>query len=230
MLITVLAFGWLLGVQGTAPKPPQQATLPPKAPIERIGPNRLRIGTMEVDTAKREVVVMGTVNDAPVVEFVANAVKGIKAYESAITLDADAINFNVALVLIGLDRANAKPSQTHFDRNAVAGDRVAVTVEWKGENGIEKGPIERLLFDKQTNGPVAPTDWVYTGSTFTPDGQYLAHSDGTLIGFAHAPGSIIESAQGIGLGRYGTIGQNPRIKPGTRVTVRITAAPVSRGR
>jgi hypothetical protein len=191
------------------------------APVEKLGENLFRVGEIRVDTAKREITIEGVVNDVQAIEFLANSRGGLKSYESAITLKTDAINFNVALVLIGLDRQKARPSRMHFDPATVEGDPVAMTVEIKGPNGVEKGPIELLLFDRATRAAVPPGDWAYTGSMFYPDGRYAADADGVLIGFAHTPSSVIESVKGIGLGRYGSIVPNPKILKGTPLTLRI---------
>ena len=52
VLVFVLAAGVALGAQAAPEKP---------APVEKLGPNSYRIGQMRIDTAKREVVVPGTV-------------------------------------------------------------------------------------------------------------------------------------------------------------------------
>lgn len=209
-------------LQSPPPTGPQGA--PQGAPVERLGPSLFRVGNIRVDTAKREISVTGHMNaDVRVLEFAANARAGLKAYETAMTLDTDAINFNLALVLIGLDRKNARPAQRHFDPATVEGDPVAVTVEYNTPNGTERGPIELLLVDKESGAPVQKGEWVYTGSVLFPDGRYAAEVDGVLIGFAHTPSSIIESVKGIAVGRYGTIAPNPKIPPTTPITVRVSA-------
>jgi len=198
------------------------ASAPPKA--EKLGPNLFRIGQARVNTTTREVSVPGTMNTVTVLEFAANSKGGMKAYESALTLDTDAITFNAALVLIGLDKKNVKIAKAHFDPTPVAGDPVDVTVEWKTADGkTERVPLDRLIVDKATNKPVTENAWVYTGSTFWADGRYAAAVEGVLIGFAHTPNSIIESVRGIGLGRYGSVVLNPTLSlaPGTAVTVTV---------
>lgn len=219
----------LMTVVLTAPAPRTQspaqppASAPPK--VEKLGPNLFRIGQARVNTTTREVSVPGTINTVTVLEFAANAKGGMKAYESALTLDTDAITFNAALVLVGLDKKNAKIAHSHFDPAPVAGDPVDVSVEWKTADGkTERMPLEKLVVDKATNQPVTDNAWVYTGSTFWADGRYAAAVEGVLIGFAHTPNSIIESVRGIGLGRYGSIVLNPALglTPGTAVTVTVT--------
>ena len=195
------------------------------APVERLGPDLYRVGDLQVDTTKREVTVPGHVNTGvTALEFLANTRGGLKAYESAITLETDAINFNIALVLIGLDRANAKPSPMHFDPNPVSGEPVSLTIE-SADGKFERGPIERLLLDRERNAEVAPGAWVYTGSTFYDDGRYGAEVDGVLIGFAHTPTSVIESVPGLALKQYGRIVLNPKVAAGTRIVLKIKALP-----
>ena len=61
-------------------------------------------------------------NDVEMLEFVANTINGAKAYESALTLQTDAISFNAALLLIGLDPAAA----SHRSSNSIRNHRAAI--------------------------------------------------------------------------------------------------------
>src|SRR5436190_18603940 len=63
---------------------PPQTTPPPS--VERLGKDLFRIGKTRVNTATREVTVTGTVNPVTTLEFLANPPRGLKAYESALTL------------------------------------------------------------------------------------------------------------------------------------------------
>ena len=87
----------------------------PSEPVERLGPTQYRVGRVHVDTALRQVSVAGHINAVSTLEFVANTRGGFKAYESAITLDTDGVDFNVGLLLIGLDVTNARVPTRHFD-------------------------------------------------------------------------------------------------------------------
>jgi len=220
-VIAIVIVG-IVAVPARAQTPADPPAAPPK--VEKLGPNLFRIGRVRVNTTTREVSVPGTVNSVTVLEFAANSQGGMKAYESALTLDTDAITYNAALVLVGLDKKNAKISNAHFDPAPVAGDPVDITVEWKTADGkTERVPIDKLIVDKATNQPATDNAWVYTGSTFWADGRYAAAVEGVLIGFAHTPNSIIESVRGIGLGRYGSVVLNPGLglAPGSAVTVTV---------
>lgn len=205
----------------------QPPVLPP-TPIEKLSPTRYRVGTLTVDTSTKEVAVPATVNDVEVIEFAANARNGIKAYESLLTLDTDAVSFNAALLLIGLDPARGRPAKRQFDDGKVSGDPVELTVAWKGQ----KLPIDHLLFDRRTSKTVAGGPWVYTGSTFVDMGpdqgrRFMAEIDGILIGLMRGPSALIENPRTDTVNGFGSIVLNPNIglKPGTAVTLTVKALP-----
>jgi hypothetical protein len=192
--------------------------------VQKVGPDQYRVGSITVDTQKREVSVPGRVNEATVLEFVANTVNGTKAYESALTLDADGATFNTALLLIGLDPTRARVPTKHFDPIPPAGDPVQISVEWQIGSRRERVPIETLLYDKRTSRTLPEGPWVYTGSSFI-DGKYVADLDGVLIGFVHSPAPIIENPREGAVGAFGAVVLNPNLglPAGVPVTVTVRA-------
>lgn len=199
---------------------------PPPAKVERLGPNLLRLGMVRVDTAAREVSVPGHINDVPVLEWVANTQGGFKAYESAVGTETDAITFNTALLLIGLEKSHARVPTQHFDPVPPQGDPVEVLIEWAVGDQRRRVRIEQLLFDKRTNAPLPEGPWVYTGSRFVPgSNMYEAQLDGVLIGFVHSPAPIIENPGTGAVGAFGSVVLNKDlIAPGTPVTLIVKAA------
>jgi hypothetical protein len=185
-----------------------------------------------VDVARREVTVTGHVNDVQILEWVANTTNGLKAYESAITADTDAITFNTALLLIGLDRAHARVPTQHFDPVPPRGDPVELWIEWGEASQRKRVRIEQLLLDNRTNTTLPEGPWVYTGSTLLPEnGGYMAQLDGVLIGFVHSPAPIIENPGAGAVGAFGSLVLNKElVAPGTEVTliVKALAAAVTR--
>lgn len=200
-------------------------------PVERLGPNQLRIGHVSVDVDAREVAVTGRVNDVQWLEWVANTTGGLKAYESAITADTNAITFNTALLLIGLDKAHARVPIRHFDAEPPRGDAVELWVEWGEASPRKRVRVEQLLLDKRTNSTLPEGPWVYTGSSFYPNnGGYIAELDGVLIGFVHSPAPIIENPGAGAVDAFGSMVLNKElIAPGTPVTLIVKAvAPVAK--
>jgi hypothetical protein len=148
----------------------------------------------------------------------------VKSYEALLELEASAMEFNLACILIGLDTANASHPSHHFDPAPVTGDIVDLRVSWVQDGQQQEFGIERLL-----GGAADPEGhvWVYTGSVFTPDGRYMAAMSGSLIGFVHDPESIIQHQAGLGLGNYGAITYDPDVMPPalTQVTVSVSRRP-----
>lgn len=215
------------GGGAAAQKPADPAGALPQPKVEKLGPNLVRLGNIRVNTATKELTIAGTVNpDVRTLEFIANAKDGVKAYETAVSLDTDAITFNAALLLIGLDRSRSKNIPTvHFDKATPIGDTVEIFIECPKKE-CQRLPAERFMYDTETKTTATNGSWVYTGSTFLSDGRYLAQVDGALIGFVHDPASVIEYAAGAGLNKYGTIVLNPNLglTPGTAVTLTVKAA------
>jgi hypothetical protein len=203
-----------------------QAPPRPAAPaVEKLGDKLFRVGEIRVDMSRREISVPGKANQATVLEFVANTRGGMKAYESALTLETDAITFNTALVLIGLDKSHARVPTRHFDPTPPEGDAVDIWVEWEAGGKRRRVRVEELLFDRRLKAPLPEGPWVYTGSTFLADGRYMAELDGVLIGFVHSPAPIVENPRAGAVGNYGAVVMNPSLGllAGTPVTVIVRA-------
>jgi hypothetical protein len=221
LLLTVLL--------ASAPSAPAHAQpgappLPSAAPLERLGPELLRIGTITIDIARKEISVPGVVNEVTTLEFVATTKGGLKAYESALELDTNAINFNLALILIGLDHRRATPSRYALDPTPPRGDEVEIWVEWEEGANRRKVRAEQLVYNESTKQTLSEGPWVYTGSMFSAENNaYLADLEGSLIGFVHSPAPVIESPRPMLPGAYGATRFNPNLKlePGTQVVLTV---------
>jgi hypothetical protein len=196
--------------------------------VKKLDAQTYAIGQLRVDTVKREVSAPAVTNDARVLEFVANTKGGFKAYESLLTVDTDAVSFNAALLLIGLDPKHARVPEAHFDPLPPAGDTVDIFVEWTAGTEHRRMRVEQLLLDLRTRQGLPEGPWVYTGSTFI-DGvegrRYLADLDGVLIGFVHSPAPIIENPRAGAVNRYGSVvfNRDLGLTPGMGVTLVVRA-------
>jgi hypothetical protein len=201
------------GVPGTTAQPQ----------VDDLGGGRYRIGAITLDKPKGEFSLPGTVIElqspnSPI-EFIAVTKGGFKRYEAIFELDTTAVNFNLACIMIGLDASHSTSSSFHFDPKPLAGDRVDVFVSWEEAGKTRSVPVGEVL--RRAIPTPGPDEWVYTGSTFAPNGDYMAESSGTLIGFVHDPDSIIQHRQGLGLGHYGAITYNPDVLPPAGTPVRV---------
>ena len=228
---------YLYPINGLAQEPPPSSPetrdIPHGPPIaekpqipyaEALGKGRFRIGKITVDSIKKEVLVPGRMNmREEVIEFIASIKGGFKLYESLLEMDANAYEFNLALILVGLDQKKGKASKYHFDPNPPEGDPVEIWLEWT-EGGKKKMiRAEDMVFNKSRKTTMPHSPWVYTGSTIMEDGTFMAQMDGVLIGFVHDPAAIIDSTSNFGLTEYGMLVVNKDIVPpvGTSVQLRV---------
>lgn len=203
---------------------------PSKPQVIKLANGTYRVGPLRVDTTKREVTVAGHINDVTILEFVANTKDGQKAYESLITIDTDAVTFNTALLLIGLDPARARVPTRHFDPEPPRGDPVDIFVDLTVPMP-RRVRVEQLLYDQRTKTTMPEGPWVYTGSTFVNTGsqrRYLADVEGVLIGFVHSPAPVIENPRQGGVDAYGSIVMNANFGPIGKSPVTLTIKALER--
>jgi hypothetical protein len=211
-------------------QPPPSPYNVPKgpAPVERIGRDTVRVGNVTVDTAKRELSVRGVVNDVTALEFIAVTKGGFKAYESVLELDTNAINFNLGLILMGLDHRRAVMPRHPGEKVLPKGDPVEIWVEWTDGSEKRRVRAEELVYNVKTKSTLTEGPWVYTGSVFVEhNNAYLADIEGSLIGFIHSMAPIIESPRPFTPGDYTANQMNPnlKLKPGTEILLTVRALP-----
>ncbi len=211
--------------RSVVPPVPDTQAIREKPDIVDLGNQRYRIGPIIVDKAARKFRIEGAIlkiaPDAPL-EFLVVAKRGYKAYESLIEMDANAFEFNLACILIGLDRKPGAQPLQHFDKKPIVGAPVALKIEWRRNGKLHRMKATDLIrLDKGKTS--ISEDWVYTGSAFDNVGLYLAHLSGVLIGFVHDRDSIIQHRDGLGLGNYGAVTYRSDVVPpsGTRVTLTV---------
>lgn len=210
----------------TPPRRPYFGPPPAPSPVERIGKDLVRLGTITIDTARKEFSVAGFMNDVQVLEFLANTKGGWKAYESAMEMDTNAVNFNVACLLIGLDNTGAVSAKFQFDPAAPKGQPVEMFLEWDDGGKPRRVRAEQIIWNKLTKETLTEGPWVYTGSTFQQGNLYMAETEGALIGFMHTVAPIIESPRPIPAA-WGDTAINPdlNLKPGQQVKLIVRALP-----
>jgi hypothetical protein len=228
-LVMLFSFNVFAGAESSPPAPARDSAdsfAPRKVQsrqpeVEKVEEGVYRIGPILVYKKERRFSVPGKIIylGSPL-EFLAISIGGGKAYESLVELESDAIMFNLACILIGLDNAGARRPEYHFDERAVEGQSVYLTLSWATEGGRKEVPAERLLLNE--GEPLASANWIYTGSAFAGDGTFLAAQDGTLVGFVHDPSSVIEHETGLGLGDYGAVAGNPVLSPPVSTPVVLT--------
>jgi hypothetical protein len=202
---------------------PGDGKMKEKPAVEDLGNEKYRIGEIKIDKAKHLITIPGVMlpnEQGKAIEFIASTNNGYKAYESVVMLNANAFEFNLACILIGLDSRQSTVPEYHFDPEPVKGDPVSIKIAWE-KNGkpVEYDVIELLKVGETK--PAKPSVWSYTGSMFVDGDQYLAEMDGVLIGLVHNPASIIEHRAGLGLGNWGAVTIDSNMAPENGQAIRL---------
>jgi len=219
--------------QQSAPVPPPGSMppdiaepAPPTEPaVEPLGGDRYQIGEIVVDKGAGLFTVPGVTLDLggpqAAVEFLATARGGAKNYESLIEVTANAYEFNLACILIGLTPRPELQPDGHFDPNPIDGSPVAIRVSWTRDGQTVRFSAGRLI--SAGEGVRVIEAWVYTGSVIEPNGDYRAHVSGALVGVVHDRDSVIHHRSGLALGNYGDVTARVGTIPeaGTPVTLTV---------
>ena len=211
----------------------QAAEPPPSAigPLKPLGQERYQIGRIVVDKRLHNFTVPGRVHalDKPL-EYLATSPGGRKAYEALLELDASGSEFNLACILIGLERDPKLASSKPPDAANVVGQRVAMSVAWTHDGQRRKVTAAEALFNADAKTTIESVEWVYTGSFTSIDGSRFAPDfTGTLISFIRDPTGIIEAVSGVGVGPYGSMRGSAALPPeGSAIELIVEVAPVKK--
>jgi hypothetical protein len=216
LLAALATAGWAAGVAAEPQVPaPTAPPAPPVGEMKALGKDRYQIGRILIDKKAGRFTVPGRVHvlDRPL-EYLATTPGGMKEYETLLEVDATGSEFNLACILLGLERDPTLQPFFQFSEKPLAGPRVRISVAWQdGRKRRQISAVEALL-ESGPDAQTQPVEWVYTGSVLSPaDGQFAADVAGTLVGFVHDPNSVIEATTGLGIGAYGSVNGNAAVLP-----------------
>jgi len=222
-----LAAGALAQVPPETPagaSPPTAAGRPPPIRgMKPLGEDRYQVGRILVDKRAGRFTVPGRVHllDRPL-EFLVTTPGGMKEYETLLEADATGSEFNLACILLGLERDPRQGAFYQFSEVPLVGPRVLVSIAWQDKGKRREVAAAEALINPSQDVRPESVEWVYTGSTSSqPDGQFAADITGTLIGFVHSPNTIIDSVAGLGIGAYGSVNGNAALLPPVGTSIEL---------
>lgn len=168
--------------------------------IMALSSTRSRLGLIEFDHVSREVLIPAQVNmERGILEYALVSEKG-KLHEALLSTSARPFDLNVVLLLLNYQSDSewwvppAKPKP--LSRVGMTA-RLEVLVRWRegeGEAGEEKTVrLDEWISDLVTGKPAAATPWIYTGSYFNEDQQFVAEVDGSFLALYHDGRSLINN-------------------------------------
>lgn len=203
-----------------------QAPAPPVGELKSLGNDRFQVGRIVVDKRAGTFTVPGRVHVlGQPLEYLATAPGGMKEYETLLELDASGSEFNLACILLGLERDPTQGQIFQFSEAPVAGPRVAISVAWTVDGKRRQVTAAEALLNPEAGAKPESVEWVYTGSIpASPGGQFAADVTGTLVGFVHDGNTIIESVLGLGIGAYGSVSGNQALLPAAGSAIEMIVA------
>ena len=208
-----------------------QTPAPRIGDLKPLGKDRFQIGSIVVDKRARSFTVPGRVHVlGKPLEYLATSTGGMKAYEALLELDATGSEFNLACILVGLERPPNQTAFQRYSREPLAGQRAALYIAWSEGATRRRLAAADALQNPQTGVKAASIDWVYLGSPASKEGgPFAADVTGTLVGFVHDPTSVIESVGGVGIGAYGSVQGNTALPPvGSAIELIVEVSPVKK--
>lgn len=222
--LAAIAAGAVLGrtAAQTAPSP--------VGALESLGQDRYRIGRIVVDKRAHRFTVPGRVYAlGKPLEYLATSPGGMKAYETLFELDASGSEFNLACILVGLERDLGLVAMLRSNSGRpLLGPRVAIFVGWSDRGTPRKVSAAEAVLNPDAGIKPESVEWVYTGAPAAdPTGRFAADVTGTLVGFKRDENNVIESSLPIGAGAYGSVRGHPMLPPEgspIELTVEVPAA------
>jgi hypothetical protein len=220
-LIVALACSAAFGASTSRAQTPPPISPPSSASsivgeLKSLGQDRYQVGRIIIDKRAHSFSVPGRVLVlGKPLEYLATSPGGMKAYEALLELDTNGSEFNLACILVGLERDSKQaPLRRQASPGPLVGQRVALSIAWTEVGKRRQVPAAEALLNPEAGVKPESVEWVYTGSPAT-DGRdrFAADVTGTLVGFVPDANSIIESAVGIGIGAYGSVRGSALLPP-----------------
>jgi hypothetical protein len=166
------------------------------APAASLGPPKdwVRLGRVQVDPVSRTVVATGFVNQVEgIVELLACGMQG-KRHESVFVLEADAMDLQSALLLIG---ASNGPPMTALGVGPPRGTALTLHIQ-TGVPGTGTLVGAAAYLRHSTRGALDPaTPWIFTGSK-VEEGAFKAQAEESYLATYWDPWAIINLGDEVG--------------------------------
>ena len=162
-------------------------------------------------------------------EYLAMAPSGMKGYETMLELDTTGSEFNLACILVGLERDPKLGPVSRSVRAPLAGPRVAISIAWSEGGKRRQVSAAEAVLNPEAGVKAESVEWVYTGAPASDGNGFAPDLTGTLIGFVHDSNCIIDSVVAIGVGAYGSVRGSTLAPPvGSAIELIVDAAPVAK--
>jgi hypothetical protein len=172
-------------------------------PLRMVEPGIVEIGQVRLDQRKRCITLPATLDrDKGPMEYFLVTTYG-KTHESILATKAEPYHVHLAMLLLGADAAgngafpgsptNGVPGPVvHPSRDALPGNKVAISVKWNALGSEVEHSAEDLVFKSDAQAVMEHGPWVYNGSVIMHN-QFLAQMDGSIVSLVTDPVALINN-------------------------------------
>ena len=164
--------------------------------IVALSSTRSRLGLIEFDHVSREILIPAQVNmERGILEYALVSEKG-KLHEALLSTAARPFDLNVVLLLLNYQPDSewwVPPAKPKPLSKVGMMARLEVLLRWKEGEEEKTARLDEWISDLVTGKPAAVTPWIYTGSYFNEDQQFVAEVDGSFLALYHDGRSLINN-------------------------------------
>lgn len=167
--------------------------------VKKVGENVYFMGDIEINPEKGYVAIPCTINmTSGLLEVLLCRPEG-KVHESLLVTRVTPLEFQTALLLLGLDAVNEIPEDTAKIDNLspyktieTPGDSVLLVIETEHSGKKQKMPAEHYIRDERTQSPLKPGTWLFKGAVTHQSGHVIIDNATTIISTYLDPVALME--------------------------------------
>ncbi len=171
----------------------------PEEILKKIGEDLYQLSEMTINTADGTVEIPGKINMSEgLIEVILCRSEG-KVHESLLITNVSPLEFQTALLLLGLDPVNEVPDDPAQDDNndqffniETEGDAVKIFLAFESAGVTEKKPLEDFIYDESIHQTIAPSTWLFRGAVTHISGHVVVDPDVSMIATYHDPVAMME--------------------------------------
>jgi len=171
----------------------------PEETLVKISDDIFMLKDMEINTSVNTITIPCVINMASgLIEVVLCRPEG-KAHESLLTTKVSPIEFQTAILLLGLDPVNEMPDDpskadplSPYKTIETPGDSVLMFIEFDRAGTVVREPVETFIRDERTKSALKQTTWLFKGAVTHQSDHVLVDPNVTMISTYFDPVALME--------------------------------------
>lgn len=156
--------------------PPALTMEPLSKVIQPLPDGRLKIGSVTLDKAQRQLSFPARVNLRDVLIEYAVVGKIGKLHESLLVTDTLPTHVHIAMLLLGTKDLRPKSEEKRLP----PGQPIDIQIRWEASGKQEQGHLEDWIIIEQNKQPIGRGMWVYSGARID-DGYFTANTNESIV-------------------------------------------------